>query len=649
MTLGRSDVPPAGPWLLSCFCLPVFTVIWLPMAVLKEVDGLIAFVTGRQIMGDIALMVILSALLGLSMALIGWSIGRIAGLLSRSPELGHATAWACVLVPLAVLCLWQFAVITKLWIERVGGLSLITLVMPYRNLMVLVAVLVGALIWWRLGSARLIRQLSAPVIGLRLPAVGVTLLAVPFLVWQPPAVVWNNSSEVLRPAAATGAPDIILLSLDSLSFEDANICGSGPTPMPNLRRLAAQSTCFTHYYAVSNLTFPTTTTMETGLLPWSHWVIHGGRLDPSMFDASLGPRLQRVGYATHSVSAAFGARPSQHGTYLGYDSVLTPPSLGLNRYIFNIMELFPDSPSLTKFVSTVTGLISLIDIHRLHDRYPHPSENVYQMAAPLLGRRERPLFLWLHTLPPHAPYLPPQSTKYRLLEAGQYDKFSDFVNEKSRYEPAHQPFVDKMRLRYREAIMGADEQIGVLLDTLKREKRFDNAVIIVTSDHGQSFERGSLGHGGDILNEAVLRIPLVFKLPGQTILRTVDTPVSQVDLAATLLDLAGAAPQPATEGRSLRPTLSGKDLPALPVFSMSLETQHRFKPIRSGHFTVVDRGLKLFYHRLEERWELYDLAADPRETRNLIAERPQEALRLQALLKARLAAAEAHRQKVFGS
>ena len=649
MTVGRADMSPAGPWSLFCFCLPALTLIWLPMAVLKEIDGLLAFMTGSQIVGDIALFIALSALLALSMVLIACVIGRMATRFSGSIELGRIGAWACVLVPLAGLCMWEFAFMSKLWIERMYDLRLNTSAIPYRHLVMLVPVLVGTLIWWRLGTARLIRQLSEPVAGLRLPAIGVTLLAVAVLVWQPPAIVWKMNSEVLRPSAATGGADIIVLSLDSLAFEDAAICGRGPTPMPNVRRLAEQGSCFTHYYAVSNVTVPTTATMETGLLPWTHWVIQGGRLDPSLLEASVSLRLQRAGYATHSISAAPGARPSRHGTYRGYDSVQIPPSLALNTSLAKGLQIFPDSPSLTRFLSGVVTLIGFSDLYRLQDRNPDPPERAYEMATPLLTRRERPIFLWIHTMPPHAPYLPPQSTKYRLLAAGEYDKFSDFVTEKARYEPDRQPFVDKQRLRYREAIMGADEQIGVFLDTLKREKRFDKAVIVVTADHGESFERGALGHGGDVLNQAVLRIPLVIKLPGQTVARTVETPVSQVDLAATLLDLASAAPQPETEGRSLRPALAGDDLPALPVFSMVMDAQHRFKPIRSGHFTVIDRGFKLVYHRAEERWELYDLPADPHESRNLIAERPEEASRLQALLKARLAGAEAHRQKLFGS
>jgi arylsulfatase A-like enzyme len=649
MSLERTDMPPANPWALFCFCLPALTLIWLPMAVLKEIDGLIAFMTDRQIVGDAALMVALSALLTFSMVLTAWVIGRVAARLSGSLELGRISAWACVLVPLAGLCVWEFAFITKLWIERTYDLRLNTSAIPYRHLVMLVPVLVGTLIWWRLGTARLIRQLSEPVAGLRLPAIGLTLLAVPVLVWQPPTIIWKMNSEVPRPVAAPGAADIIVLSLDSLAFDDAAICGSGPTPMPNVRRLAEQGSCFTHYYAVSNLTVPTTATMETGLLPWTHWVTQGGRIESSMLEASVSLRLQRAGYATHSISAAPGARPSRHGTYRSYDSVQIPPSLALNTSLAKGLQIFPDSPSLTRFLSGVVSLIGFIDNYRLQYLNPDPPERAYEMTTPLLARRERPIFLWMHTMPPHAPYLPPPSTKYSLLAAGEYDKFSDFVTEKARYAPDRQPFVDKQRLRYREAIMGADEQVGVFLDTLKREKRFDNAVIVVTADHGESFERGALGHGGDVLNQAVLRIPLVIRLPGQTAARTVETPVSQVDLAATLLDLAGAAPQPATEGRSLRPALAGEVLPDLPVFSMVMDAQHRFKPISTGHFTVIDRGLKLVYHRVEERWELYDLAADPRESRNLIAERTQDASRLQALLKARLAGAEAHRQKLFGS
>jgi arylsulfatase A-like enzyme len=262
----------------------------------------------------------------------------------------------------------------------------------------------------------------------------------------------------------------------------------------------------------------------------------------------------------------------------------------------------------------------------------------------MLAASPGPAFVWVHTMPPHAPYLPPASTRHRLLPAGELEQWHEFMEENVPYGPRAQPLVDKHRLRYRESIMGADESLGRLLDELQRQGRLEQALVIVTADHGESFERNFIGHAGPLLHDAVIRVPLVVKLPGQTVGRVVDQPVSQADLAPTVLDVAHAPPLPRAEGRSLRPLLEGAALAPAPVFSMTLERQSRFRPIAGGHYAVIDGPHKLIWHPRDGSVELYDLAADPRELANLAGGRPAVVARLEPLLRERVAAAEAARR-----
>jgi arylsulfatase A-like enzyme len=246
-------------------------------------------------------------------------------------------------------------------------------------------------------------------------------------------------------------------------------------------------------------------------------------------------------------------------------------------------------------------------------------------------------------MPPHAPYLPPAFTRHRLLPAGELEHWHEFMQENMPYGPKAQPLVDKHHLRYRESMMGADESLGRLLDELQRLGRLERALVIITSDHGESFEHNFIGHAGPLLHDAVTRVPLVVKLPGQTLGRVVDTPVSQADLAPTVLDIVGAQALPHAEGRSLRAALEGRVLPPVPVFMMSLERQTRFQPLRLGHYAVIDESNKLIWHLGEDRIELYDLQSDPHELSNLATQRPQTVNRLQSLLRQRIASAEATR------
>jgi hypothetical protein len=506
----------AGAWPLFCFCLTGLTLVWLPMAMLQQIDSLLNFMTGPQVIADTALMVVLLVIASVIISQLAFWVGRALERLGVSRAASRNTAWVAMILPMVVLLTWQSAFMVKVWVEQVGGFRLAAGGFSLRQLLCLtlgVAMLLG---WLRWGLERLIHVLTDPLLGLRLPALILAALASTWVLFHPPAIAGLGRESGQRPPAAQGAPDIILLSLDSLAFEDSGLCdNNAPATMPHLRALAERSTCFTRYYSASNLTFPTTTTMETSTLPWTHWVAHGSRIVPRLMQETVAHRLQQAGYTTHSISAAPGASPDRHGTHGGYDSASLATSGSLHMSLLRAAHVFPDSSSLPGLLTGVLNLLSAIDMQRLGTVNPYAPEYVYDAATPILARRDRPLFLWMHTWPPHSPYLPPPSTKYRLLPKGKLEHYRDFNTDKTTYEPRRQRSIDEQRLRYRETIMGADEKIGELLRTLDRQGRLENALVVVTTDHGESFERGLLGHGGDMLHEAILRIPLLIKLPGQ--------------------------------------------------------------------------------------------------------------------------------------
>jgi arylsulfatase A-like enzyme len=190
--------------------------------------------------------------------------------------------------------------------------------------------------------------------------------------------------------------------------------------------------------------------------------------------------------------------------------------------------------------------------------------------------------------------------------------------------------------------------LGDFIDRLDAAGHLENALVIVTSDHGESFDHGFLGHSGPRLHDVLLRIPFVIKLPGQRSARTVDQPTSQADVAPTVVDVAAAPPMADIEGRSLRPLLMGGAIAAMPVYAMSMEHQSRFKPLNEGRYAVIDGSHKLVWDRKRDLLELYDLKADPLERTNLSVTHVDRVQRLQALLKTRLADAEVRRRRMFG-
>jgi arylsulfatase A-like enzyme len=193
--------------------------------------------------------------------------------------------------------------------------------------------------------------------------------------------------------------------------------------------------------------------------------------------------------------------------------------------------------------------------------------------------------------------------------------------------------------RYAEAIAFFDHHLGEFFAWLKGDDLFDPTLVVVSADHGESFSHGYGGHGGPMLHDDLIRIPLLVKEPGQTVGRRVNVLSEQIDLMPTLLDLAGQPAQGATEGRSLVPALRGKPMTG-PVFSMNFEQNSRFGPLRTGSVAMLEDRWKYVHYTGPIRYPnmpaltdaLYDLQIDPGEIHNLAATEPGVAARMQAAI-----------------
>ena len=639
----NAALPPPRLWQLFGCALSALLVLWLPLALLQELDALLAFVAAGALWRDVALLLPMVAGVGLLLAALARGGGFVAAALGLAPAAQRRIAWAILLVPTGWLCAWQAARSVRLWLQITTGLQL---GVGAHTRIIGIAVLLSLmlLLWWRFGPAHAGRLGIRVLLALRGPAFALLAAAVLTLLLAPPN--WHpGPTPRPAPAAAAGtAPDILLISIDALAASDATACGDGPTLMPHLRALAARSTCFTRLFAASNFTTPTTSTIETGTLPWTHFASQiAAKVLPPLQDETLSARLREAGYSTHFVTDNFLASPRHHGTWRGYDSDRYAPSALLRNRLRAALTAFPDS-HLPLLVDSIVSFIGALDVYLHADANPYVSDHAYEPVADLLGKATGPAFVWVHTMPPHAPYLPLPEFKHRLLPAGELERWDQMLEENVAYAPAAQPLVDRHHLRYRESIMGADDALGRLLARLDRSGRLDRMLVVVTADHGESFERRFIGHAGPLLHDAVVRVPFVVKLPGQREGRIVDQVVSQADIAPTLLDIAGAANLPRTEGRSLKHALSGGVLADTPVMTMSLERQSRFHPMRRGNYALVDGPHKLVWHAADDSAELYDLVADPQELHDLSASRPELAARLRGLLKPRFAAAEQARQ-----
>jgi arylsulfatase A-like enzyme len=435
-----------------------------------------------------------------------------------------------------------------------------------------------------------------------------------------------------RAFAGLRPPDVYLITIDALRAEDMSVYGYERFTTPNLQRLAARSFVFDNFVANSNLTAPTTTSIETGKLPWTHHVFHnGGFVRDAARQETLAALLRRRGYYTAMISSNPYASPLSHATDRSYDAVELAPSVGTGGvWMSNPAGIDGQN---TIFSSLLRGLGSLAGfLHTLiWNRYPYPAEQVFERAQSLLASngKAQPMFIWTHIFPPHDPYWP--EAPYRL----RFAQREGLPHIHAGQLPPGWTAAE-LRAQYDEMILYADHTVGDYLDWLDRTGRLDHAIVIVTADHGESFERNWFLHGGPYLHSGLVHIPLLIHLPGQQRGVSVSQLAQQADLLPTILELVGAPVPSWTEGISLRPVLEGQALPPRFVFSMVLESDSVFRPVSTGVLTIMDDDFKYQIRLGSQEQKLYRYKIDRSETHDLTASEPEVAKRMHDLLLAEI-------------
>jgi tetratricopeptide (TPR) repeat protein len=237
---------------------------------------------------------------------------------------------------------------------------------------------------------------------------------------------------------------------------------------------------------------------------------------------------------------------------------------------------------------------------RGEDRYETLERRGAQVVDKALAWLEQPspdpFFLWVHLFDAHDPYDPPPPYKARF---------------------AREP--------YDGEVAYVDEQVGRLMSALERRGLLDRTLVAVFGDHGEALgEHGEKTHGV-FLYDSTLHVPLVVKLPqGRAAGRRVATRVSLVDLAPTILETVGLA-LPGMQGESLLPLLAAPKAADRAAYSQTDYPRRAF-----GWSPLAAWRVERFLFVKAPRPELYDLAADPRQARNVADERSALAGRIAA-------------------
>jgi choline-sulfatase len=382
--------------------------------------------------------------------------------------------------------------------------------------------------------------------------------------------------------------DVLLVTIDTLRPDVVSAYGHPRPTTPNLDAIGEAGVLFERAYTTTPMTAAAHASMLTGLFPAEHGLLRNGQvLDPAL--PRLSTVLSEAGYRT---AAFLGAH------------VLD------DRFAFDV--------GFEEFDADMGGA-------RRHER---PAEEVVASAIEWIETvREGPRFLWVHVYDPHRPF------ESRPPEEGWVRESFPIMEE--RVEPSEKYARGKLIrewLEYEFEVVRTDAALGELLDAWNASAGGADSVVAALSDHGEGMgEHDYLDHGRFLWEEQV-RVPWMLRAPGISAGLRVDTPVSLVDLASTLLELAMPAAAGALAGDSLvdamleeraAPGVVHVERPHIPhPWAEDLAKRETQRLVDRDGGASVDGPVKYIWIE-EEGPLLFDLESDGAEAEDLASSSPE--------------------------
>jgi len=440
--------------------------------------------------------------------------------------------------------------------------------------------------------------------------------------------VGANRQVVAATTAATPGndrPSVILIVSDSLRAQSMSLYGHTEKTTTSIDHFAESSSTYVATHTNATTTIPSILTLLTGRHPLSH-----GRLNreflPRPVPRNLLSLLSAHDYSIGAITSNSDASDALQGMR---------PILNIDEEMAFRFNLFPWLRRVGVYPTRFSGRVYQ-DIAEIFPFLAFPRRTSLEgnlndtltRVKNLLARLPRPFFLFVHIQEPHWPYKLADDIDLDLDPDSNLDTSQLAVS--APYSSGLQPIVDMYRGFYEMTIKAMDSALGKFLEDASRD---NNALVILTGDHGESFERGFFLHG-DELYENSTWVPLVIRYPGQKKGERVGGLTQSIDIAPTILNVVGIPRPDWMEGQSLKSGAS----PA-PAETIAINYQYSYDGV--VHYFPTKIAIWRDKYKLIAVCQsgealLYDLRRDPDELVDIAERESAVAEDLKRRLRARL-------------
>jgi arylsulfatase A-like enzyme len=478
-----------------------------------------------------------------------------------------------------------------------------------------VGLLLGAVVLYALVAGWLRSRASrrGPAAGAAGAAVGTIVLGA-LLAGVLTTVFGGEAPPAASTAGGAKGPNVVLIIVDTLRADHIGAYGAKNVSTPAMDALAQDGIVFERAFAQSSWTRPSISSIVTGLYPGSHSVMHKTDLLPAEV-VTVAESMREAGYRTSGFVTNINVAPSfnfQQGfdeyRYLAPDFFFGATDSGSKLALYSVLRLVRE-----RFLSKEKWVA----------HYYQDADTVNATALPWIDsyRGDRS-FVLVHYMDPHDPY-------FEIPYNGKAIARVDTPN------PAPER-AEELRKLYATNIEYFDSFLAKVIAQLEARGLYDDALIVLTADHGEEFhEHGGWWHGTTLYDEQI-HVPLIVKLPGNRNAGARESALARsVDIAPTMLTISGAGVPAAVQGRNLFGTAPAPTA----IYAEEDHEGNVLEAIRTAEWKLIlanpgnPRGLA--------EVELYDLVADPGERKNLADAEPARVTELKKNLETLRAASRA--------